>query len=337
MHMKIERPADGNLPIIERLQRRLIEETLPFSQGKKNYALLDFPNHPNIGDSAIYVGESILLRRLFGRHPILVTEANSAAFDQIASLSPDIPLFLHGGGNFGDTWPRHQLFREEILARFPEREVIQLPQSIFYSNQKGLDVTAKAIAGHPNFTLMVRDRRSQKLAQDAFDCVTRLVPDMAFMIGAAKAPNDSDYQVLCLIRDDHETTLADTSALSRLPTPYKIVDWPNETDVRSVSDRANEKLRRIVGNFMPSAMSGLYLQKAETRVKTGLALLSRGKFVVTDRLHAHILSVLLGIPHVVLDNFYGKIGGYMEAWTADAAVGQVATLDAAIDTVHASL
>jgi pyruvyl transferase EpsO len=37
---------------------------------------------------------------------------------------------------------------------------------------------------------------------------------------------------------------------------------------------------------------------------------------VTDRLHAHILSVLLDLPHVVLDNNYGKVSGFMSCWTA---------------------
>ena len=47
-------------------------------------------------------------------------------------------------------------------------------------------------------------------------------------------------------------------------------------------------------------------------------MLSQGNVVITDRLHAHILSVLLGIPNIVLDNNYGKVHGYMEAWTSDA-------------------
>jgi pyruvyl transferase EpsO len=41
--------------------------------------------------------------------------------------------------------------------------------------------------------------------------------------------------------------------------------------------------------------------------------------VITDRLHAHILSLLLGIPHAVLDNSYGKVGRFLAAWTGGAA------------------
>ncbi len=56
---------------------------------------------------------------------------------------------------------------------------------------------------------------------------------------------------------------------------------------------------------------------AAARVERGLALLSRGRRIVTDRLHGHILATLLGIPHVALDNDYGKLSAYIACWTAD--------------------
>ncbi len=55
--------------------------------------------------------------------------------------------------------------------------------------------------------------------------------------------------------------------------------------------------------------------RAQARVERGLRLLARGELIVTDRLHGHILALLLGIPHVVLDNDYGKVGAYIAAWT----------------------
>ena len=48
-------------------------------------------------------------------------------------------------------------------------------------------------------------------------------------------------------------------------------------------------------------------------------MLSTGGLVVTDRLHAHILSLLLDIPHVLLDNSYGKVAGFADQWTGDYA------------------
>jgi pyruvyl transferase EpsO len=47
-------------------------------------------------------------------------------------------------------------------------------------------------------------------------------------------------------------------------------------------------------------------------------MLSQGKVIVTDRLHAHILSLLLGIPHIVFDDQEeqcGKVRVFYETWT----------------------
>jgi pyruvyl transferase EpsO len=53
--------------------------------------------------------------------------------------------------------------------------------------------------------------------------------------------------------------------------------------------------------------------------------------VVTDRLHAHLLSLLLGIPHAVLDNSYGKLSRFLDAWTGGAGLMQrVASADEAV-------
>jgi len=49
-------------------------------------------------------------------------------------------------------------------------------------------------------------------------------------------------------------------------------------------------------------------------MQRGEVILSSGKVVITDRLHAHILCTLLDIPHVVLDNSYRKIGNFRDAW-----------------------
>ena len=44
---------------------------------------------------------------------------------------------------------------------------------------------------------------------------------------------------------------------------------------------------------------------------------------MTDRLHGHILCVLLGVPHVCVDTGFGKIGGFAEAWTGGCELFEV--------------
>jgi exopolysaccharide biosynthesis predicted pyruvyltransferase EpsI len=60
-----------------------------------------------------------------------------------------------------------------------------------------------------------------------------------------------------------------------------------------------------------------YVPLAWRWVRRGIDILSAGEVVVTDKLHGHLLCVLLGIPHVVLDNSYGKVSGTLDAWTGD--------------------
>ncbi|MGO7998139.1 exopolysaccharide biosynthesis protein, partial [Rhizobium ruizarguesonis] len=46
---------------------------------------------------------------------------------------------------------------------------------------------------------------------------------------------------------------------------------------------------------------------------------------VTDRLHVHICSLLLGLPHAVLDNIYGKILRFMNAFSGGTDLSYKAT------------
>jgi pyruvyl transferase EpsO len=47
------------------------------------------------------------------------------------------------------------------------------------------------------------------------------------------------------------------------------------------------------------------------------SVIKRSRLVVTNRLHGHILSCLLGVPNVVLDNTYGKNSAYYRCWYRD--------------------
>lgn len=49
-------------------------------------------------------------------------------------------------------------------------------------------------------------------------------------------------------------------------------------------------------------------------VKTDLLL------VVSDRLHGHIMALLLGIPNIILDNNNGKLSRYYETWTHESSL-----------------
>ena len=64
---------------------------------------------------------------------------------------------------------------------------------------------------------------------------------------------------------------------------------------------------------------------AHNRFRRGIRQISRGRAIVTDRLHVHICSLLLGRPHAVLDNSYGKFRRFMSAFSGGTDLSYKAT------------
>jgi pyruvyl transferase EpsO len=280
------------------------------------YALLDFPDHPNVGDSAIWLGELELLKAVTGNAPSFVCTFNNFSFDDLDDALPEGPILLHGGGNFGDIWPWYQEFREEIIKRYPDRSIIQLPQTIHFKSSEILDRSKSIINAHRNFHLFVRDVNSEKFAREHFSCSIKLLPDSAFCIGPLQRPIQPVFDVLLLLRTDAEKGNLDIASVVAMRN-IKVVDWLEESQYT----RQLSKLRTVFFNCF-QFISNKHLMRhyffknlANARLNRGLRILSSGKVVVTDRLHAHILSVLLNISHSALDNNYGKISSYIKTWT----------------------
>lgn len=273
-------------------------------------AILDFPDIRNCGDSAIWLGEMAYLASR-GKRPAYVSRMRDFSAEALERAVPEGPIFIHGGGNFGDLWVSHQDFRETVLERFPHRRIIQFPQSIHYRSEERIGQTARAIARHRNFLLLVRDQESKDFAERHFDCEVRLCPDMAFWIGAVE-PGAVEFPVLAMLRADLEKTgEVDRSAYPGLP----IEDWITESARRvRVSKAAG-----AASAFLALKPAEMRLRKldaaAHNRFRRGIRQISRGRTVVTDRLHVHICSLLIGRPHAVLDNSYGKIGRFMAAFS----------------------
>src|SRR3546814_20075026 len=82
---------------------RVLNAVLP--AGK--LALVDFPDHSNVGDSAIWLGEMAYLRK---NNRLPAYHSAIADFDDEACRAAigDGPLLITGGGNMGTRWPKHE-------------------------------------------------------------------------------------------------------------------------------------------------------------------------------------------------------------------------------------
>lgn len=293
------------------------------------YALLDFPDYSNIGDSLIWLGELAYFERHGGRRPAYV--CTTAGFDAAAlgSALPEGPIFLSGGGNFGDIWPRFQAFRHQVLAAFPGRRIVQLPQTIHFSTPAALADTRDAIRRHGNFTMLVRDEASLRVALEQLECDARLCPDMAFCMGPQRRADAApSHDIVALLRTDKERLGEAETPVAPAGLSLLTTDWIRREPKPTLTQRAVNAVRRI----FPEDPYDLFAGRAKAERARGIALLSSGRVVVTDRLHGHILSVLLDLPQVVLDNSYGKISGFSALWTHDVAgVHGSTTLASALD------
>ncbi|QTD55292.1 polysaccharide pyruvyl transferase family protein [Parasphingorhabdus cellanae] len=300
--------------------RDVITERLQPLLNDQPFALLDFPDHSNVGDSAIWLGET----QFFGDHakpPAYVSKLKTHDSLQMEQAIGDGTIFLHGGGNFGTIWKSHQDFRLELLSRFPGQRIVQLPQSIYFDNYEAVDETARAIEKHGSFTLLVRDQRSLEFSRCHFQCEAVLCPDMALYMEPLERQTPV-HDFYYLMRTDFERSVRGKA--NHPGHAFESGDWLTEDKLQMRMSSATSKLMDF-GHSPNAARALKYDRLANTRLKRGVALLSSGRVVVTDRLHGHIMSTLLGIPHVALDNSYGKLQNFIQAWTSD--IGFLRTAD----------
>nr|KAG5697702.1 hypothetical protein BaRGS_000587 [Batillaria attramentaria] len=96
-----------------------------------------------------------------------------------------------------------------------------------------------------------------------------------------------------------------------------VVLGPNIHD--SHSDTRKRNLLNLLLFVTLITLGTSTVESAHNELMNGLLFLQRGRVVVTDRLHGHILCVLLNIPHVLLDNADNKLSSYYNTWTRGLA------------------
>jgi pyruvyl transferase EpsO len=303
--------ADAVIARIQAQIRTILDPIIPNGP----LAMVDYPDYANVGDSAIWLGQVVYLNQQRGLQPHYCCSIATFDAEALKRSVPEGPILICGGGNFGTLWPHHQDFRLRLMELFPKRPIIQMPQSMYFSDEASIDETARAIDRHGAVTLLVRDERSLALARAKFNCAVHLCPDMAFYVGATQRLTPS-LDVLCLLRSDSER-------VANMDTPdtegsILITDWLRDSRLHHRLTKVKAKARALLMGGGEAVRTREILNAvARSRFRRGVETLSQGKVVVTDRLHAHILSLLLDIPHVALDNAYGKLGGFIEAWTHD--------------------
>jgi exopolysaccharide biosynthesis predicted pyruvyltransferase EpsI len=313
-------------PVLEKLRSTTASALCDVLEGERNVAVLDFPGHMNVGDSMIWAGEMAYLRSadVSIRYMTDIERFNAAT---LRRRHPDGPILLHGGGNLGDVWPRFQSFREHVVSTFPDRKIVQLPQTLYFGSDERAAQANKVFGKHHDLTLLLRDHNSMRRSQEHLPSVkTRFVPDMALGWTPPVEGGHAKRGILLLARRDAESkgnVAGLQQGLAEL-APVESADW-GLTGPLLARWKATRIPGRVVRRFAglhewdatTTALHQAYKSMLRMNLNAGTSLFEGRSLIVTDRLHAHVLAALMGIPHVVLDNSYGKVGSIFNDYTGE--------------------
>lgn len=326
--------------------RASTEDTLRAAIGNVvDVALLDAPNQTNVGDSLIWAGEMAYFRRL-GLRIRYVSDIASFDPEALRKAMPSGVVLLHGGGNFGDLWTGHQNHRERIVQELPEYRIVQLSQSIFFASETRAAQADEIIGKHPDFHLLLRDSLSMERAAKQLPSLRPVFcQDMALGFDPPHVRRTArGHDLLVIARQDKEAVsgLHDVDDDWGAGLHVTSTDWHSEgwLAVRYRVARRVMKLHQFLIrvrrklHWTPTLpqwlVKRLIVSLNEINITGALRWYAAADVVVVDRLHAHVLALLLGIPHVALDNNYRKIGAVFDDYT-----GRFSTANYAVDTTEA--
>ena len=300
----MQQPGETPLDAIRSRTSAILREVVG---SPRAVALVDFPLHQNSGDSLIWLGT---VRYLDDLGYDIRYRADRARFriDDLDRMLGSGPVLFHGGGNLGDLWPEHQEFRHSAIGRLGGRKVVVLSQSIWFADGDNARRANAVLGRHPDLTVLIRDPASLARAErDLPDVRVRFCPDLA--LGARPTRESAPVvDVVGIDRADHEAS----EGVPCRPG-WAVTDWglggADRLRWAWVRARYAAAVRPPTSALRPwrAGLQPLYDPIAAMNVRSAIRTIERGRVVVTNRLHAHVLASLLGIPNVVIDNSYGKI------------------------------
>ncbi|MBN6710004.1 polysaccharide pyruvyl transferase family protein [Haemophilus haemoglobinophilus] len=283
---------------------------------KNDVFYFDYPLHLNVGDLLIYHGT----KQFFADNQINIRLERSVRSFSLSEakklITPNTTILCHGGGNFGDLYRVCQRLRETLIKEFPNNRIIVMPQSVHFSTNEKLNLSAQIFKTHSDCHLFARDTKSEELMKKFSDNVY-LSPDMAHQLyGSLAKYQKNNNPILYFMRRDAE------KIDNNISVQDKTKDWGDivsngERNLANLLWLISEITRRTGLYFINNWINKFWFSYTKKIVqRSEKEFLSYSK-VITDRLHGHIFSCLLEIPNEVKDNLYGKNSGYYNAWTKD--------------------
>jgi pyruvyl transferase EpsO len=295
--------------------RSSIDATFEAAIGNpRSVAILHYPYDGNVGNHAMYLA---IADHLHERGIRVAYAAHAGNFDVGAlrgAIGGDPILFL-GGVTMSRLWPDHAQTKRTVAQEFPRNRLVSLTSTMLFVDDGDAAAARGMFADHQDVVLLAREPESARQAAAVFGSQARILieHDSVMRLRPISVSNRTSptSDILWLRRDDLEATGE--------PQPHDVstFDWPAMSDpmfraayVRMRACGAVSRVRRVrqgsTPRFVNRTMSALYRQVSREIVTAGSRLIASGRVLVTDRMHPHILSALMGQPVVLLPDRYGK-------------------------------
>ncbi|MDR9809784.1 polysaccharide pyruvyl transferase family protein [Rhizobium hidalgonense] len=309
--------------VIRRQQEKLIKSVRKFVSKGQPYVIMDFPSAKDPGHHASWLGLARVLYEVTGRHPVL-TGGVAKSIDEVKNTPGDAPIFICGWSDFGDGRIGRDDIRFRLACRYPDRTIIQMPQTIDFANDALLEYAKRTIGRHRKFFFMTRDEQSYGLAKANFDCDVEAGPDTAFSIELLK-PFEADPMRLLYVMQpfgDDDVDIAEARAIADGP----LTNWINGPDSLSRLRKSSVVKAAMRRGFSRAQMVSQHHEDVAARyVDYGVRMLSGAQRIITNRLHGHILCLLLNKPHVAVARNGSRLHDAISSWASDSPLVEKAT------------
>ena len=205
---------------------------------------------------------------------------------------PEGPIFIHGGGNFGDMWVAHQDFRERVLERFPDRQHHPVPAVDPLQIDGTRSRQSARVIGTPQELRAAGARRGvEAVRREAFR-LRRCGCARTWRSASARCspPHPSSRCSRCCARTSRRPAATEQLGLSRHP------DRGLDHRIRQAGAprKALGARRRCWRSSRPRCGCASSTPRRTTASGAASGRSPAGSALVTDRLHVHICSLLLG-------------------------------------------
>ncbi len=307
-----------------------------FIDDKTPIAHIWYEQSINYGDAMIWKSQRDLLARL-NANVVYECTYDGLNLDEMESkIGTNGIILMRGGGNFNHIYTYHNL-RLTVLSRFKSNTIIQLPQSIHFDEKHPkYMLTKRILSEHNKFILLARDIDSLNYVKLHFPTTkTLLFPDItqSFNFDLEFRTYIPIKDIVIILRSDTEgnNVIKSDNGLSYNSSIEKSLNVCNKELITLQNGNSHYFLGNkelgltdwyFKGNdVLSSKCSELSNNElANHYVDNAIKILQLGKVIITDRLHAFLLALYLGIPHVIIDNNNKKLSAYYKTWLQNSKI-----------------